>query len=683
MPNKRDLMLALGFAVLGGIFGALILFQTGALYFYQSYMPELIYSACGRGFVHPTVVPKAVMDFLLLRAATFDCVLLDASVALQPRGIFAQTHLYLALAVSAVWRLSSIDYRNLWPLISLLTGAYACGCFVLLRLFFGRLAAAAGALVLTLSPVMLSMIVYLRDYAKAPFLVWGVVLLLLARRARTSRATLLWVMAAGAIVGTGYGFRSDVIILLPIGFLFLAFGLGPRAWRLRAGALAAFAAATLLLASPMFIPGNGGGFGTVLMQGMSEPFRAYLDLGVAPYTLGQRYSDELVLSSVAAELRPTDPGWDAREGAAFQTVTQSVTRSGPYVVGWLVAFSGDMATQALKSAVWIVGFPALVAPGRIGLDPGGPVRAGPQAAQYLSWLYDRLASPWLPAICTLGLIAFFWRVTSVNPREASALAVMFAALLCYPVVQFSIRHVFHLEFIWVAALLALLHLPFERAALRRVSSRFAVLVVISGLVILGIRYGLIAHQERSLIGLFNALLGQPRELVTALPPRMEDSGKAVFSVPLPDKYRTLVESRADSMTTRMGEFGMQAEVRAAADRLLITVGGPGCPAGKLNLSFHYAKRDDVWQPFDHDITVEGHDQRSTTTVLVPAFYRPSQYLADIEVPSSHAACIAKIEQLAGPTRLPVILTAVLAPGWQERPLHRSFGGFPMSAERAR
>src|SRR4051794_7079402 len=104
MTNKRDLMLALGFAALGGVFGALVHFRTGPLYFYQSYMPELIYSACGHGLVHPTVVSKALLDFLLLRTVTFDCALLDASVALEPRGVFAQMHLYLALAVAAVWR---------------------------------------------------------------------------------------------------------------------------------------------------------------------------------------------------------------------------------------------------------------------------------------------------------------------------------------------------------------------------------------------------------------------------------------------------------------------------------------------------------------------------------------------------------------------------------------------------
>lgn len=681
MPNKRDLMLALGFAALGGVFGALVHFRTGTLYFYQSYMPELIYSACGQGLVHPAVVPKAVLDFLLLRAATFDCALLDASVALEPPGVFAQAHLYLALAVAAVWRLSSIDYRSLWPVISLLVGAYACGCFVLLRLFFGRLAAAAGALVLTLSPVMLSMIVYLRDYSKAPFFVWGIVLLLLALRARNSRKMLLWAMLAGAVVGTGYGFRSDGIILLPIGVVVLIFGLGPMTWQLRAGALAAFTAATLLLASPMLTVGNQGGFGTIFMEGMSEPFRVYLDLGAAPYTVGQRYSDELVLSSVAADLRPKDPEWDAHEGRVSRAVTQSVTRSGSYVRGWIDFFSGDVATQALKSGAWVVGLPALVASGRQGLDPSGWTRSTSNATRILDFLYTLLGAPWLPALCALGLVTFFWRVTADSPREALALFLMFGALLSYPVVQFAVRHVFHLEFIWVIAVLALLHLPFGGRALWRAAPRFAASCAVAAVLITGIRVALVAWQDRALHDRFSSLLEQPRELVTFV--RSEAAGNAVFGVPLPEQYRTLVEGPPDSMTNFVGE-GVQWDVRAAADRLLLTVGGRDCPAGKFNLSFKYAKRDGVWQPFDHDLAVEiPEDQSVNTVVLVPAFYRPSQYLSEILVPGMRAGCVAKIERLKGSTKLPVILTAVLAPGWQNRPLHRSFGGFPVSAAPAR
>ena len=688
MLTKSDVLVALGFAVVGGIFGAWVLFQNDALYFYQAYMPELVYSACGAGFVHPAVVPKALSDFLSLRVTTFDCSLLDRSLALEPRGIFLQGHLYLASAVAALWKFSSINYRSLWPLISLLVGAYACGCFVLLRLFFGRLGAAAGAVVLTLSPVMLSMTIYLRDYGKAPFFIWAIVLLVLAVRARSLRATLLCATAAGTIVGTGFGFRSDVFILLPVGLMYLAVGLGPRAWLRRASGCAAFGCAVLLLASPMLISqgaggSSAGGSGFLLMEGLSEPFRAYLDLGPAPYDFGQNYSDELVLSSIAAELRPGDSEWDAREGAAFQTVTQSVTRSGGYVRNWLPSFSGDLATQAIKSAAWIVGFPALVSPRRLGIDPGGPVRAGPRAAQFVSPLYNLLGQSWLPVICLFGLITFFWRVDSANPREALALFLMLGALLVYPVAQFSIRHVFHLEFIWVAASLSLVHLPLQGAALRSTSIRFAALVAIIGAASFGARYGLTAYQDRSLAQMFGSLLGQPRELVTDRASGIAGGVKAVFVVPLPDQYHALVEGPFDSMTTKMGAFGLQADVRAAADRLLLTIGGPDCNQKNLTLSVRYAKRAEVWQPFDHDLTIQRQDASDSTTVLIPAFYRPTQYLSGIEVPATQAGCITKIERLKGTTVLPIILTAILSPGWQQQQFHRSLGGFPVNGESVR
>jgi hypothetical protein len=378
-----------------------------------------------------------------------------------------------------------------------------------------------------------------------------------------------------------------------------------------------------------------------------------------------------------------DPEWDDREGAAFQTVTQSVTRSGGYVRNWLPFFSGDLATQAMKSAAWIVGFPALVSPRRLGIDPGGPVRAGPRAAQFVSPLYNLLGQSWMPALCLAGLIVFFWRVDRANPREALALLLMLGALLAYPVIQFSIRHVFHLEFIWVAALLSLIHLPYQRAEWRSVSTRFAASVAVIGIAIFGVRTGLTTYQDRSLAQLFGSLQGQPRELVTDRPSGVAADGKAVFSVPLPNQYRPLVEGSFDSMTSNMGALGLQADVRAAADRLLLTIGGPGCDQEKLTLSVRYIKRPEVWQPFDHELTIERQDVGGSTTVLIPAFYRPTQYLSGIEVPATQAHCITKIERVNGSTVLPIILTAIFSPGWQQQPLHRGLGGFPVTRESVR
>lgn len=687
-PAAPDILLALSLAVLGGGLGALVLSNVGRLYFYQFYMPELVYSACGHGFVRPAKIPQPILDFLLAKTTTFDCASIGASQAVEFLGIFTKVHLYLALVVDALWKISAIDYRSLWPLVALLSGAYACGCFVLLRLFFGRLPAFAGGLILTFSPIALSMIVVFRDYSKAPFFIWSMVLLVASVRARPVWTALLLAALAGGTIGLGYGFRSDIIIVLPIGMIFLGIGIRSGAWALRAGAVAAFTVATFIVASPILMTGNSGGFGSVLLEGLSEPFRINLGLGDAPYSFGQRYSDELTISSIAADMRGRDPDWDSHEGIPGQTMSQAIIRSGPYVLNWLGLFAGDMVTQAIKSAAWIVGLPALIAPGRQGLDPSMSARGGSPTTQYAMWLYDGIATSCLPTICAIGLSVFFWRTASDRPREALALVLMIGALLCYPVVQFSIRHVFHLEFIWVVAALSLITLPFHLAtAVQRTVMwsglrRFAVWSLVVAVFMGGARSALVVYQERNLREVFNMLLAQPREPIVTSQQAVLTSDVAVFHIPVPDTYRELVNGPADSMTATSVFKGVQWNVRAAADRLLLTIGGQRCDTERLTLSFRYTKREDVWQPLDHEISIHlSPGGTESTTVLVPAFYRPSQYLSSIQVARKDAACIQKIERLTGPTRLPSLLTAVFAPGWMEQRLHRGFGGFPMDAKK--
>jgi hypothetical protein len=678
--DRMDLSIATAFLAAGAAVGALVLFEAGNLYFYQTFMPEMVYWACGLGFLHPINPPQLLLEFLLDRTTSLDCAALSASANLGTSGYFFNSQFYLGWSVSALWRLTSVNYHNLWPLFSVLVGGYACGCFVLLRLFFGRWTAAAGALVLMLSPVALSMIVYLRDYAKAPFFVWTIVLLILALRARNWKTTVLWTFSAGVTLGVGFGFRSDIIILLPIGIGTLALGIGPRALQRSVAGIIAFIVGTLLLASPIIIRGNAGGYGTVFMQGLSEPFRIYLGLSPAPYDFGTRYSDELTLSSVAADLRASDPEWDAHEGAAILTISQSITRSGPYVIGWVSYFASDVVTQALKTAAWITGFPALVAPGRLSLDPGGPVRAGPPIALHLTWLYDLLAQTWLPFACGVGLVVFFLYVATSSAYEALALFLMFAALLLYPVFQFSIRHVFHLEFVWIVSVLALIRAPFEWATVRPVLPRFCIVASTIAISVLTIRTGLTIYQNQALLKQFEGVLARPRETIE-LANTSERDGKAVFRVPLPERYRSLVESAPDSMNDQIGEVGVEWDVRAAVDRLMLTLGGPNCRVGKMILSFHYTKRDGIWQPLDHNLVVETpEDQVQQTLVLTPVYYRPTQYFSAIEISKEYADCLVKIERLEGHFTLPSILTAVLAPGWRSRPLYRGFGSFPLRAD---
>ncbi|WP_445216603.1 hypothetical protein ACKWRH_30990 [Bradyrhizobium sp. Pa8] len=674
MPDRPDWVLGVGFALLGALLGAAVLHQSNMLYFYQAFMPEMVYSACGHGFVRSPVAPSPMIDFLSGRSTVFDCATIGIAPE-EPAGIFFRSQLYLGRAVSALWRVTSIRYANLWPLVSTLVGAYACGCFVLVRLFFARWPAAAGAVLLTLSPVMLSMVPYFRDFSKAPFFIWALVFLILTIRAESPRMALLWAALSGVTVGLGVGFRSDVFILLPIGSIALVVGSGPKRWKVGIATIAVFAAIALLSAAPLLGVGKAGASGTLLMQGLSDPFQSYLDLGPVPYSLGARYSDELTLSSVAADLRPADPDWDAGEGKLGHTVSQAITRSGSYVLSWLPYFAGDVTTQALKSAAWVIVFPELVAPGRVNVDPGVPVRAAPWIARLLNRLYDRLANSWIAIICAAGFVAFFWREAAVRPRETLALFLMFGALLTYPVVQFSVRHVFHLEFVWILAVISFFSVPFEWSRLRRVLPCFLIVAAIVLVGLISVYAGMTMYQDRALRHQFEALLAAPREPVVLIT-KPSAGGNAVFDLPLPDRHRALVESAPDSMTPKLGEQGLQWNVRSDGDRILLTFGGENCRPGRTTVSFQYARREGIWQPLDQSISVElPQDRASFSMALVPAFYRPTQYLSEIQLPAAYATCLVKAERVVGPTQLPVLLAAALAPGWQKRPLHRSFGGF--------
>lgn len=674
--QRIDSTLALAFAIAGAALGSWIIWRYLPASFYQIFMPEIVHSACGQGWVHHDIQPKALLDFLFMRVPSLDCSSLVPPDPPLPQNAFVKVHFYLAKFVDFVWRHSSIQYRNLWPVAAVLVGLYASGVFVLLRLFFSIWLSIVGAAVLTFSPVHVGMIMFIRDYSKAPFFIWSLIFLIVASRARTARLAMLWAALGGAVIGVGYGFRQDILVMLPLGLLLFAATCSSARWRTQLAAAVVFIALTLGVASPMLKFGDGGGFGSPLMQGLTEPYRAYLALGAAPYSFGARYSDELTLSSIAADLSVHDTGWEAREPQPWAGMSQSILRSGPYVMGWLPLFSGDMTTQSLKSAMWILGLPAMVAPERVRVNWGVPVVSQPEPSMPGAYVYSWIARSWLPWIGLVGFTIFLWQIWSLRSREAFALALVFGALLSYTAIQFALRHVFHLEFLWVAAMLALIRAPFHLRAMARCARSFLPTVGVAALALLGVTVGLIAYQESQLRAQFAALLNLPRE---TLPLANESGveGKVLLRVPVPDDAKALVEGPPDAMDNTMGQRGSQWKVMAIAERWLITIDSINCPLQSLTLGARYQTRPTVWQPLDHEIRVE--IRPGITHILMPAFYRATQYLPGITLPQASAACVSRIERITGATRLPSVLTAVLAPGWQTTPLHRAFGDFPVQS----
>lgn len=670
--KRVDFLIGLAMAGLGSLLGVLVLRQAGTLFFYQNFTPEVVYSACGYGLRHPAIVPPKLLAFLFREKTYFDCADIDPTAILNPPGLFALMQLYFGDLVALVWRISSVRYENLWPLVGALSGFYSVGSFALLRQFFGRISATAGAVFLSLSPVALPLIFVLRDYAKAPFFMWAIVFIVLTLRSRELKAMLGWSAASAAVVGLGCGFRADLIILLPLAIVTLLITWDLKLFGLRILATLLFIAITIAGAFPIISNGNGGTYGSLIIQGMSDPFRDYLKMGPTPYSFGARYSDELVLSSIAADERPRHLDWDENEGKPVYGVSQATTLSGANWQRFVPYFPADFVAQAFKSAGWVLGFPVLAAADRLP-DPGFPVMQGPPISVFMEPLYTRLAQHWMPWLGMVGMFFFFWRIWARSKQEAIALAFLFTALLTYPVVQFSIRHIFHLEVIWVCAMLALFELPYGLRSMRQSGIWYPTIIGVTVAVALVTYQLLIREQRTMLIPEIENLLAEPKTLLFETGPD-QTAANTEIAVPVPLAYDTLVHSPPDSMTKKIGEIGIQWDVRSAADRLLFTLSGRGC-GDQFKITANYEKTSDVWQPMDQIYSVPPGQPSDGALIVVPAFYRPTQHLRSFSFTNTAGGCHVKLERLEGNSIFPKLMSLVLPVNWRGMPLHLGFGAF--------
>ena len=232
--------------------------QRKYTFFYQTFAPESVMWACGYGLRHPQVVSDDLAAFLLGEVQSFDCANIDASGPLGPVAVFASVQPWISWLAALLWRLLGVNQTALLPLVAVLAGLYAAGCYALSRLFLGRLLAIVAGASLSLSPVATEMAYFLRDYSKAPFFIWAIVFLVMALRPNRRGTSLVFAAFAGCAVGIGYGFRTDIAIIAPIGAVVLTIS---AIAGLRQSVLVSFAplvllAAAGLLALPALLQAN-------------------------------------------------------------------------------------------------------------------------------------------------------------------------------------------------------------------------------------------------------------------------------------------------------------------------------------------------------------------------------------------------------------------------------------------
>ena len=639
--------------------------EKGYIYFYQNFAPESIMWACGLGMLHPGEVLDPLSKFTYGQLRIFDCSTFNNLQSPGPVGFFAKLQPYFTWPTAVLWRVFGLNYYAILPLVAILYGLYASGVYALSRLFLDRKFAVLAAIMLCLAPLTVGMSIYLRDFSKAPFFVWAIVFLILAIREQKFGRVLTLAMVSSAVIGIGYGFRADLVVLFPIGALVLSIGARPLSrstgkpiWLAGIFAPIIFLASGLITSAPVWmqsdIANNGG---SSIIQGASEYFRTSSGLSRTSYTVGWTYSDELTLSGIAAKERPKIPNWDAQEPEPRKGPSQAQQLSTKNLLRWADIFAADFFAQSLKSAGWVLGFPALYQRANIGLIFAKTNAKGRflSAKQTLP-LYNYLGQFWFPLVGSFGALALLWRRFVRSGREALCLTLLFGFLLTYPALQFSPRHVFHLEFIWVLSLFSLLALMFD--AKQSAERRYNFWLYIAGFAVaIGAAYGgAVWWQKKTIEQEIFAMLSLPREQIGTN--RSVLSNKSVFyKITIPERYLSLVSSKIDAMNPQTRYKGIQWDVRAAADRLVIQLEGIDCKAENRKVQLRYFLGPDIWQPFDTEHFFANVHGSSKSIALIPALYRPTQHFSGVLVPARLADCTVKIERIVGESRLPMVMTA--------------------------
>jgi hypothetical protein len=272
--------------------------------FYQSYFEPAVLMACGHGFVLTRERPAALADFLMRRADAFDCSRLPQPLATTTEGLYHYAWFYLMLSVGLTWSMVGVSWSGLAPLCGVLFAISIAAAYGICRILVPWFVAVACALALTFSSLHLLNLPHVRDYAKAPFVLILILLLMhLVRRPLPPRLLLAIAVVYGVVLGFGYGFRTDLLANIPVFvisvLLFVPGGVF-RNLQWKAAAIALCAAAFVVTSWPTlsYVVTRGGCQWHVVLLGLDASFSDALGVRSSFYQWGYAYSDEYVHTTV-------------------------------------------------------------------------------------------------------------------------------------------------------------------------------------------------------------------------------------------------------------------------------------------------------------------------------------------------------------------------------------------------
>jgi hypothetical protein len=624
--------------------------------FYQQNFAPAVMMACGFGFTQPpyALSPPSLRAFLLLERDDFSCA--DFPSPMPTEAIsWNGTWYYLYATTALVWRIAGISWLALDWLAGLFGAITLAALYGLFRVITPRAVSALAATFVMLGPAHREQIPMLRDYSKAPFVLAAVLTLAwLVARPLSSRATILLAAAFGAIVGVGYGFRSDLLVMVPFGVLvtlvFLPGSLRTQ-WKRNLAAAGAMAVAFVIFGLPPLRGQQTGGcqfhYG---LLGLTTPLVGAMGIEQPIYRFGDHLTDTFVDLKVAdysnrvAGLGVPNlcaPDYDAASGELFFRMAR--------------VFPADFVVHAYGSAQTVLRA-GMILP-RLELRMGG--------VPLLPWLakqFDR-------AVSTIGRLGPVWTVVAVatawaaSARLGLAMTAFVLFLTGYPAIQFDGRHWFHLRFIPVWSICLIVSAVI--ASRGRFSRRSMVVGFAGAATVLLMLAGALAMlrlvQHGSAAALLHSYLSARTE---SIPFAFDNDGSSI---------------RVDWQPL---DYGLEPGHRSS-DMLVVAISPDGCGSpGALDVRVRYLaplSSHDV----SNTVTVDrGAPGAAPTQLFVPVFsqgHLDHTYLrfTAIETPGRPADCIRAVARFADRSAVPLWIQAQVPPDWKSRSLYQRLAFGPL------
>jgi len=608
--------------------------------------------ACGHGEVSPAGAVLTgnderfapLREFVAGHRDAIDCAVTQ-SVPSEPLDGLQRASRYLLMLVAAPWMLSGPAWSGIDVVMGLLFAVTIVLAFAACRLTMGRVAAVGAASLFALSPLHLRHLEDVRDYSKAPFflLALAVVALLVMRRL-PGRVVVGVAAGTGALLGLGFGMRTDVAISVAVvvGVVLVFLPGGVRStWKTRLVAAVACVAAFWVVSLPLV-----SSFETrsspwhVSLLGFAHDWDGPLGVSDAPYETGYFYDDSYVGTLI-------DAYWGRVSGGEAQVAVGLpgyAAASREYFLALVSTFPADMAARVAASAIRVIQLPFSAAASNSSLLTAPLSSLSELAQQSLA----RLEAVSLPAFLVMMLC-----LSAVCLRRATLVFVLALVLGGYPALQFQPRHVFHLEIIGLWALMlcvsALVAMVMTRVrlgaprALQRSRWRPAVFAATVTAVLFLPIAALRAHQQPKVERLIESYLSAPSETIAT-----------ANGLVLVGRDRLFTDARGG---------------RSIYSELLTVDIAEGCSVPSVAVTFRYQRttaRHDFSRTYEVD-AARGGGARLFVPVFETGSATPDAHrlrFEGIEVMPDEHGCVRQVGRVRTPDQFALLLPVVITPDWR-------------------